>query len=386
VRLQRRLQGKRVCAVEPIVVSSACEPIIGRVAFDPLRSGRTQVHVANPGWSTPAMAGIFGHGLQVIAMSTIAAALALLAAFACAAAAQDYPSKPVRLVVAAGPGGSTDNLARILGDRLLPALGQQLVFDNRPGAGGIIAGEVVARAPPDGYTLLFSTSAAIAVSVSLYRKLPYDPVRDFAPIVLVATQPYMLIAHPASVSSVKELIAAAKANPGRIAFAHTGAGTGTHLAGELFMSVAKVQLLSVPYKSIGQSLTAVASGETQLTFTSVFSASGLARTGRAKALAMSGRARSPAAPQVPTMAEAGLPGYETGNWYAMLAPAGAPERIVRRLNAGVNAVLQRADVRELLVAQGFEPAGGSAEQLGRFVRNEIAQYAALIKVAGIKPQ
>ena len=316
----------------------------------------------------------------------LAAAFALAAAVAGSPAAQEYPSKPVRLVVAAGPGGSTDNLARLLGDRLLPALGQTLVFDNRPGAGGIIAGEVVARAAPDGYTLLFSTSAAIAVSVSLYRKLPYDPVRDFAPIVLLATQPYMLIAHPASVSSVKELIAAARADPGRIAFAHTGVGTGTHLAGELFMSVAKVRLLSVPYKSIGQSLTAIASGETQLTFTSVFSAWGLAKTGRAKALAVSGKARSPAAPQVPTMAEAGLPGYETGNWYALLAPARTPERIVQRLNGAVNAVLDRTDVRELLVAQGFEPAGGSAEALGNFVRREIAQYAALVKTAGIKQQ
>jgi tripartite-type tricarboxylate transporter receptor subunit TctC len=310
----------------------------------------------------------------------------VLASLAQAAFPQKYPEKPIRFVVAAGPGGSTDNLARILGDRLLPQLGQPLVYDNRPGAGGIIAGEVVARAAPDGYTLFFSTSAAIAVSVSLYRKLPYDPVRDFAPIVLIATQPYMLIAHPGSVSSVKELIAAAKASPGKIAFSHTGVGTGTHLAGELFMRVAQVKLLSVPYRSIGQSLTAVASGETQLTFTSVFSAWGLAKTGRAKALAVSGKARSPAAPQVPTMAEAGLPGYISGNWYAMLAPAGTPAAIVQMLNRQVNAALQRPDLRELLIAQGFEPAGGSAEALGRFVKTEIGENAALIKAAGIKQQ
>ncbi len=338
-----------------------------------LRAGRAKVSALFKSARGPRRAGT-------------AALLALTASFAGSICAQEYPTKPVRLVVAAGPGGSTDNLARLLGERLLPALGQPLVFDNRPGAGGIIAGEVVARAPADGYTLLLSTSAAIAVSVSLYRNVPYDPVRDFAPIVLIATQPYMLIAHPASVSSVKELIAAARADPGRIAFAHTGAGTGTHLAGELFMSVAKVRLLSVPYKSIGQSLTAVASGETQLTFTSVFSAWGLAKSGRAKALAVSGKARSPAAPQVPTMAEAGLAGYETGNWYALFAPARTPERIVQRLNAGVNAALARSALRELLVAQGFEPAGGSADELGRFVRSEIAQYAALVRTAGIKPQ
>ena len=312
-------------------------------------------------------------------------ALALFAASGIAAA-QQYPEKPIRFVVAAGPGGSTDNLARLLGERLLPALGQPLVYDNRPGAGGIIAGEVVARAAPDGYTLLFSTSAAIAVSVSLYRKLPYDPRRDFAPIVLVATQPYMLIAHPGSVSSVKELIAQAKANPGKISFSHTGAGTGTHLAGELFMHVAQVKLLSVPYKSIGQSLTAVASGETQLTFTSVFSAWGLAKAGRAKALAVSSRTRSPAAPAVPTMAEAGLPDYVAGNWYAMLAPAGTPRPIVQRLNALSNEVLQHPQLRDRLVAQGFEPAGGPAEELARFVASEIDAYARLIATAGIKQQ
>jgi tripartite-type tricarboxylate transporter receptor subunit TctC len=263
---------------------------------------------------------------------------------------------------------------------------QPLVFDNRPGAGGILAGDTVAKGSPDGHTLLFSTSAAIAVSVSLYRKLPYDPVRDFAPIVHVASQPYMLISHPASVSSVKELIAAAKANPGQISFSHTGAGTGTHLAGELFMRAAQVKLLSVPYKSIGQSMTAVVSGETQLTFTSVYSAWTQARTGRAKALAVTGKTRSPAAPQVPTMAEAGLANYVAGNWYGMLAPAGTPRTIVDALNARVNGALQRPETRERLISQGFEPTGGSSDEFGRFIRSEIKEYAALVKSAGLKVQ
>jgi len=302
------------------------------------------------------------------------------------ALAQDYPSRPVRLVVASGPGGSTDNLARILGERLSEGWKQPLVFDNRPGAGGILAGDTAAKGSPDGHTLLFSTSAAIAVSVSLYRKLPYDPVRDFAPIVHVASQPYMLISHPASVSSVKELIAAAKANPGQISFSHTGAGTGTHLAGELFMRAAQVKLLSVPYKSIGQSMTAVVSGETQLTFTSVYSAWTQARTGRAKALAVTGKTRSPAAPQVPTMAEAGLANYVAGNWYGMLAPAGTPRTIVDALNARVNGALQRPETRERLISQGFEPTGGSSDEFGRFIRSEIKEYAALVKSAGLKVQ
>ena len=298
--------------------------------------------------------------------------------------AQQYPTRPVRFVVAAGPGGATDGLARAIGERLAPAWMQQIVYDNRPGAGGIIAGEVVARASPDGYTLLFSTSAAIAVSVSLYRKIPYDPVRDFAPIALIATQPYMLIAHPASVSSVSELISTAKARPGHIGFAHTGAGTGTHLAGELFMRAAQVKLLSVPYKSIGASITAVVSGEVPLTFTSVSSAYAQAKAGRARALAVTGRTRSPAAPEVPTMAEAGLPNYVTGNWYGVLAPPGTPRVLVSRLNGEMNAILRQPETKERLIKQGYEPAGTSPEDFGRFIRSEIAVYAALVKAAGIR--
>lgn len=303
-----------------------------------------------------------------------------------AAGTPEYPLRPVRLVVASGPGGSTDNLARILGERLSDGWTQPLVFDNRPGAGGILAGDAVAKGTPDGHTLLFSTSAAIAVSVSLYRKLPYDPIRDFAPIVHVASQPYMLISHPASVSSVKELIATARSQPGKISFSHTGTGTGTHLAGELFMRAAQVKLLSVPYKSIGQSMTAVLSGETQLTFTSVYTAWTQARNGRAKALAVTGKSRSPAAPQVPTMAEAGLPNYVAGNWYGMLAPAGTPRPVVDLLNTRVNTALQRADTKERLVAQGFEPTGGSPAEFAAFIRSEIKEFAALVKSAGLTVQ
>jgi tripartite-type tricarboxylate transporter receptor subunit TctC len=299
---------------------------------------------------------------------------------------KSYPTKPVRFVVASGPGGSTDGLARILGERLGPMWNQAVVYDNRPGAGGMLAGDVTARATPDGYTLLFSTSAAIAVSVSLYKRLPYDPVKDFAPIVLVAKQPYMLIANPSSVGSVKELIAVAKAKPGQIGFAHTGAGTGTHLAGELFMHRAQVKMLSVPYKSIGQSITAVVSGEVPLTFTSIFSAYSQAKTGKARALAVTGKNRSPAAPEVPTMAEAGLSNYEAGNWYGVLAPAGTPRPIVAQVNSQLNALLQRPEVRETLVKLGYEPAGGSAEEFAKFIKAEIAHYAALIKAAGIQAE
>jgi tripartite-type tricarboxylate transporter receptor subunit TctC len=322
------------------------------------------------------------------ALSSILTALLCTASAAQAASGSEksYPTKPVRFVVASGPGGSTDGLARILGDRLGPIWNQAVVYDNRPGAGGMLAGDVTARATPDGYTLLFSTSAAIAVSVSLYKKPPYDPVKDFAPIVLVAKQPYMLIANPSSVASVKELIAVAKAKPGQIGFAHTGSGTGTHLAGELFMHRAQVKMLSVPYKSIGQSITAVVSGEVPLTFTSIFSAYAQAKTGKARALAVTGKTRSPAAPEVPTMAEAGLPNYEAGNWYGVLAPAGTPRAIVVQVNSQLNALLQRSDVRDTLVKLGYEPAGGSTEAFAKFIKSEIADYAALIKAAGIQAE
>lgn len=321
---------------------------------------------------------------NLVAASCLIAAIGSVLPFA--VSAQEYPVRPVRFVVASGPGGSTDNLARILGERLSEGWKQPLVYDNRPGAGGILAGDTVAKGTPDGHTLLFSTSAAIAVSVSLYRKLPYDPVRDFAPIVHVASQPYMLISHPASVSSVKELITTARSQPGKISFSHTGAGTGTHLAGELFMRAAQVKLLSVPYKSIGQSMTAVLSGETQLTFTSVYTAWTQARNGRAKALAVTGKSRSPAAPQVPTMAEAGLPNYVAGNWYGVLAPAGTPRSIVDLLNARVNGALQRAETKDRLIAQGFEPTGGSPAEFAVFIRSEIKEFAALVKSAGLMVQ
>ena len=311
----------------------------------------------------------------------------VLLALACSAVfAQPYPTKPVRFVVASGAGGSTDGLARIIGERLGPIWNQGLVYDNRPGAGGIIAGEVTARSNPDGYTLLFSTSAAIAVSVSLYKKLPYDPVKDFAPIVLVATQPYMLIAHPASAGSVKELIAMAKAKPGQIGFAHTGAGTGTHLTGELFMRAAQVKMLSVPYKSIAGSITAVVSGEVPLTFTSIFSAWAQAKTGKARALAVTGKTRSPAVPQVPTMAEAGLPNFETGNWYGVLAPAATPRPIVVQLNKQINEVLQRPEVKETLVKLGYEPAGGSPEAFAKFIKSEMTEFAEVVRSAGLKAE
>ncbi len=240
------------------------------------------------------------------------------------APAQPFPNKPVRFVVASGPGGSTDGVSRIIGDKLSEFWGQQLVHDNRPGAGGILAAEIVARAVPDGYTVLVGTSAGLSVSPSIYRKMPYDADKAFAPISLAGTQDYMLIAHPGSVASVKELIAAAKAKPGSIAFSHTGSGTGTHLAAELFKSAAGVDLLSVPYKNISAAIIAVIAGEVPVSFVSIYSALPQVRAGRARALAVTGLQRSPAMPELPTMIEAGIAGYSSGNWYGFLTTAGTP--------------------------------------------------------------
>jgi tripartite-type tricarboxylate transporter receptor subunit TctC len=298
--------------------------------------------------------------------------------------AQLFPNKPVRFVVASGPGGSTDGVSRIIGDKLSELWSQQLVHDNRPGAGGILAAEIVARAPADGYTVLVSTSAAIAVSPSLYKKMPYDPDKAFAPISQAGTQDYMLIANPASVSSVKELIAAAKAKPGQISFSHTGTGTGTHLAAELFKSAAGVELLSIPYKNITAAMIAVIAGEVPISFVSIYSALPQVKSGRAKALAVTGTQRSPALPELPTMMEAGVAGYSSGNWYGFLAPAGTPRAIIDKFNADIQKALAQKDVRERMTRQGMEPLGSTPDDFTKFIKAETIKYAKVVKAAGIR--
>jgi len=310
--------------------------------------------------------------------------LALLI-FAHGAAAQDYPAKPIRVVVPAGAGGSSDTIARILGDKLAPLFGQQLVYDNRPGAGGILAAENVARATPDGYTLLLATTGLLAVNVSLYRKLSYDPARDFAPITLVGSQPYMLIVHPSvPARSVAEFLKLARGTPGALSYSHTGAGSATHLAGALLESRARVRFFPVPYKSISGSLTAVISGEVSFTVTSVFLSSAQARAGKVRALAVTGARRSVLAPDVPTMVEAGVAGYEMGNWYGLLAPAATPPAIVGAVHARATEVLARADTRGQLAKVEVEPAGNTPQEFARFIAAETAKFAALIRDAGIK--
>ena len=313
--------------------------------------------------------------------------LACTAVAANAIAAQEYPAKPIRVVVAAGAGGSSDTVARIVGDRLAAVLGQQLVYDNRPGASGIIAAEIAAKAPPDGYTMLLGTAGALAVNVSLHKKLPYDPVRNFAPVTLVGSQPYMLIVHPSvPARSVAELVKLARGAPGQLSFSHTGAGSATHLAGALLESTEGLKFLSVPYKSIAGSLTAVMSGEVSFTITSVFLSSAQAQAGKVRALAVTGKQRSVLAPNVPTMMEAGVRGYEMGNWYGLLMPAATPAAIVNLMNAKTAEILARPDTRALLAKAEIEPVGNTPQEFARFIGAETVKFAALIKAAGIKAE
>ena len=305
---------------------------------------------------------------------------------ACSATAQNYPSKPIRIVVVSTPGGSVDTMARTVGPKLSERWGQQVVVDNRPGAGGAIAAEIVAKAPPDGYTLIMGTVASFATNVSLRKKLPYDPVKDFLPITLVATQNLMLLVHPSvPAKSVKELVALAKKRPGTLSFASAGNGTGGHLSGELFKLLAGVDLLHVPYKGVAPAIIDVVSGQVTMTFASILSALPQVKAGRLRPLAVTGGQRSPAAPQLPTMVEAGVKGYESTTWYGLLAPAGTPQDIVSKLNAEVVAILKTPEMHDRLSKEGADPVGNTSAELGKFIQSEIDKWRKVITAAGIAP-
>ena len=289
-------------------------------------------------------------------------------------------------MITGGAGGSTDVVARVVGDKLGAALGQPLVYDNRPGASGIIAAEITAKSPPDGYTMYLGTTGGVAINPSLFKKLAYDPAKDFAPVSLVGTQPYMLTVHPSvPAKSVKDLIALAKKSPERISFSHTGVGSATHLAGALLEGETGVKFLSVPYKSPAH-FTAVISGEVSFTITSVYLSWTQVQAGKLRALAVTGKQRSAVAPSVPTMIESGIAGYEMGNWYGFLMPAATPASIVNLINAKTLEVLKRSDTRAALMKSEIEPVGTSPQEFAKFIATETAKYAALVKQVGIKPE
>lgn len=313
------------------------------------------------------------------------AAAALLIAAVPAAHAVEYPAKPVRIVIGFPPGGASDILIRFLGAKLGEGLGQPMVYDNRPGAGGNIAGEIVAKSPPDGYTLLMGNNAILATNVSLYRKIGFDPLRDFAPVALLATQPNILVVHPSlPVKSVKELIAFARARPGQLNYASSGSGLAAHLAGELFKTMTKTDLVHVPYKGAGPALLDTLTGQCQVMFATAVSVQPHLKTGRLRALAVTTAARSKNFPELPTVAEAGVPGFEASTWHGIVAPAGTPLPIVARLNSEINKVLQQPETRERLAAQGADAAGGTAQQFGDFIRAEIPKWAKVIEASGAR--
>ena len=303
------------------------------------------------------------------------------------AAAQDaagYPDRPVRLVVPFPSAGAMDSIARILGEKISANWGQQIVVENRPGAGGNIGSGLVAKAEPDGYTLLM-VSIGHAVNPSLYAKVPFDPIKDFAPITLVAAVPNMLVVHPSvPVGSVQELIALAKEQPGMITYASAGYGTSIHLAGELFKSMADVDLRHIPYKGSGPAVTDLIGGHVQVMFDSITSALPHVRAGNLKALGVTSAKRSSILPEVPTIAEAGVPGYEVAPWFGVLAPAGTSPAIIDKVHTEIARVLELPDVKEKLAGIGAEPIGSTPEAFASHLATETAKWDALVKEAGIR--
>jgi tripartite-type tricarboxylate transporter receptor subunit TctC len=302
------------------------------------------------------------------------------------AAAQGYPAKPVRFVVPYAPGGSTDTLARTIGVKLTDLLNQQVVVDNRPGASGNIGMDIVAHALPDGYTIVLGYIANLAIDPSLYRKMPYDPVRDFAPITELASSPNVLVAHSSvPVKSFKELLAKAKQG-GQFNFASAGIGSVGHLTGELLNQMAGIKMVHVPYKGSGQAVTDLLGGHVQLMFSGFSSTLPHIRAGKLRALVVTGAQRSSATPDVPTIAESGFPGFEATAWYGVLAPAKTPKQVVSRLHDDIVKALHDPAVNKRLAGLGFEIVGSTPEQFSAYIKSEIKKWEKAVKASGAKPE
>ena len=319
---------------------------------------------------------------RMLAIALIAAA-SLVAAVP-AAQAQNWPDKPVRILVGYPPGGGTDLVARLVQQPLTTAWGQPVVVDNRPGANAIIATEAVAKAKPDGYTLLMAYATELAVNPATMKKLPYDPVRDFTPIVQLAGAPLVLAVNPAlPANSVKELIALAKAKPGALSYSSSGGGSVHHFAGELFKLQAGADLLHVPYKGSGPATADAVSGQVQVTYASVASVLRFVQAGRLRALGVTSKQRSSQMPEVPTLVEAGLADFELTSWYGLLAPAGTPPAIVAKIHADVTAALASAEVQRSFAVQGLDRAGGTPLEFAAYIRAEAAKFARIAKAGNI---
>jgi tripartite-type tricarboxylate transporter receptor subunit TctC len=300
------------------------------------------------------------------------------------ASAQVYPAKPIRVIVPFAPGGGTDILTRVISPKLGDALGQQIVVDNRAGAGSTIGSELVVKAAPDGYTLLM-VDTSFTTNPSLYSKLPYDSARDFTPVSLLASAPVILIVHPSvPVKSVKEFVALAKAKPGQLNFASGGPGSSTHLGGELLKSVAGIDLQHIPYKGTGPAVADVLGGQVVMMFAGISSVKQHVAVGKLRAIAVTGDKRSPAMPEVPTFIESGLRGVDSGTYWGCLAPAGTPRDIVNRVSAAMAGVLKLPDIRDRLIDLGFDPIGGTPEQFAATIKSETDKWARVIRAAGVR--
>ncbi len=299
--------------------------------------------------------------------------------------AQSYPSKPVRMIVPSTPGGGPDIMARAVGQKLTEAWGQTVVVENRGGAGGIIGSEAAAKAPPDGYTLVMANAGSHAVNASLYAKLPYDPIRDFAPVTLVSSAPNILIVHPSlPVRNVRELIALAKQKPDTLTFGSGSNGSTAHLTGELFKLQAGVRLVHVPFKGAPAAVVGVMSGEVALAFPNIPPALPQVKAGKLRALGVTTLTRAAAAPEIPTLAEAGLPGFEAVAWFGVLAPAGTPRDIVLKLSQEIARIVRMPDMQDRLRLEGAEAVGSTPEQFAETIRRDIAKWAVVVKTSGAR--
>jgi tripartite-type tricarboxylate transporter receptor subunit TctC len=302
-----------------------------------------------------------------------------------AVAQHNYPTKPVRFIVTFPPGGSSDLIARALAPVLSDRLRQQVLVENKPGAGGNIGMDLVAKSAPDGYTMGLGAAGALAANVSLYPKMPYDPVKDFAPVSNVAFVPFFLIAHPSlPANNLRELVELASAKPGQLMLGYGGNGTAMHLSGELFKLMAKIQLVNVPYKGSGPAAVDTVAGQLPLAIVDVASALAQVKAGRLKALAVTSRSRVSAAPDVPTFAESGLPDYEATGWFGVVMPAGTPAEIVGRMNTELVAALKRQDIRERVLAAGAEASPSTPEEFGALIRAEIVKWGEVVRASGAK--
>lgn len=305
-------------------------------------------------------------------------------ALAPAVAYAQYPRKPVRMIIPFPPGGGTDVIGRLVCQKLTDALRQQCVVDNRPGAGANIGTELVAKSPPDGHTMLLSTISN-AISASLYPRLNYDLIADFAPVTLLANQPLLLTVHPSlPVKSVKDVVALAKRSPNQVTYSSAGNGTPTHLAGELFSTMAGIRMVHVPYKGGGPSVTALIGGEVMVSLASLPSVLQFVRAGRLRGIAVSSAHRSASAPEIPTITESGVSGYDVSAWYGLLVPAGTPADIVARLNGETIKLLNQPDSRQVLEKSGFEMLVSTPEEYGAFLKTELRKWAGVVKSAGVR--